>query len=130
MTKVEKLTEKEIEQKLDILNEQAESSLNELFLGKIIQGKPWEKEHFERTLHTVVDIAIENSDITDFDIQTGIEGHILSMNIRDGQDNTVADVIYSITRVGGAYQVDRVMVAYKIGAFVSENEVIVDELPF
>lgn len=111
----------------------AEDLLRKFFVGKTFDGEPWVQEHFQVTMQVVVDVTVANTDLTDFNINTSIEGHILLMNVTDKEGNTIADVIYLITQSGESYTVDDVKVAFKLGAFVApkeEAEEEPDELPF
>lgn len=115
------------------MQDKAEELLRKFFVGKTFNDEPWVQEHFEVTMQVIVDVTVANTDLTDFNINTSIEGHILMMNVTDKQGNTVADVLYFITQEGSTYTVDDVQVAFKIGAFIAPKEAddkSSDELPF
>lgn len=118
---------------MEALNQKTESMLTERLVGTHFDGEPWNDEHFEVTMQTVVNIAVANTDMTDFNIHTSIEGHMLLMNVFDGQENTIVDVLFLVTEDENGYTIDSVHVAYKPGAFVAQNEdfeEVDDELPF
>lgn len=111
----------------------AEGLLKEFFVGKRFPEEPWSEEHFEVTMQIIVDTTVANTDVTNFNINTSIEEHILLMNVQDDQENTVADVLYFITCDKDGYTIDDVQVAFKLGAFVApkkDEEDVSDELPF
>lgn len=123
---------------LNAMNQKAEDLLKKFFVGKELPGEPWTDELFDVTMQVIVDTTVANTDVTDFDIKTAIEGHILFMNVQDDQDNTICDVIYTVTindedKDSRTFTVDSVQVAFKPGAFVALDEVgeaPEDELPF
>jgi hypothetical protein len=109
----------------------AEELLTKFFVGKTFDGEPWAEEHFEVTMQVIVDVTVANTDVADFNINTSIEDHILFMNVQDNQGNTVADVLYFVTKDEKGYTIDGVQVAFKLGAFVApKEEEVTDELPF
>lgn len=121
------------------MNGKAEELLRKFFVGKTFQEEPWSEEHFEVTMQVIVDTTVVNTDVTNFNINTSIQDHILFMNVQDNQENTVADVLYFVTYEGDpkkptAYTIDDLQVAFKIGAFVApkieSDDEAADELPF
>lgn len=112
----------------------AEELLKKFFVGKTFEGEPWAEEQFNVTMQVIVDVTVANTDVTNFNINTSIEGHILMMNVEDNQGNTVADVLYFVTQKEDSYTIDDVQVAFKLGAFVAPKEEVEeetkDELPF
>lgn len=126
-----KQSEKEIDNLLLGMNEKAGELLREFFVGKTLKGEPWAEEHFEVTMKVIVDTTIANSDVTDFNINTSIEDHMLLMNVQDDKKNTVADVMYFVTQNGTEdYFIDDLMVVFKIGPFLALQDDASDELPF
>lgn len=118
---------------LEAMQGKAEELLRKFFVGKTFDGEPWVQEHFQVTMEVIIDVTVANTDLSDFNINTSIEGHILLMNVEDQYGNTIADVIYHITQKGKSYTIDDVQVAFKLGAFVApkeETEEEPDELPF
>lgn len=125
-----------MEEFLAAMNEKAEAILKNCFRGKTFPGKPWSQELFDLTMQVIVDVTIENSDVTNFDFSTSIEKHLLFMNVQDEHGNTICDVLYSITYNGDpenpeSHTIDSVQVAFKTGAFVAPKEPdSEDRLPF
>ena len=115
---------------LEEMNKKVENLLRDFFVGKTLPGEPWSEEHFQVTMEVVVDATIENIDISDFKVNTSIEDHILFMKVQDEKENTVADIMYFVTKNEEDYLVDDVMVAFKIGPFLAIQEEVSDELPF
>src|SRR5699024_6199281 len=85
---------------LSAMNEKADEILRGSFVGKSFPGKPWADELFEVTMKVIVNTTVENTDVTDFDVSTSIEDHLLFMNIQDSHGNTICDVLYNATYKG------------------------------
>lgn len=117
---------------LDAMKGKAEDLLTKFFKNKRFDGEPWAEELFEVTMQVVVDVTVANTDITDFNVNTSIENHILLMTVEDNQGNTIADVLYFITKDDNGYVIDDLQVAFKLGAFVAPQEEHdkTDQLPF
>lgn len=123
------------------MQNKAEELLRKFFVGKTFEEKAWAEEHFQVTTQVIVDVTVANTDVTDFNVNTSKENHILLMNVEDNQGNTIADVLYFVTETEAAYTIDDVQVAFKLGAFVAPkletdveevnvNEDEEDQLPF
>jgi len=118
---------------LEALKGKTEELLRGFFVGKRFEDAPWSDEHFEVTMQVVIDVTVANTDVTNFNVNTSVEDHLLLMTVEDDKENMIANVIYEITRDAGGYVIDDVHVAFKPGPFIAlkeEQEMAATQLPF
>lgn len=118
-----------IDQIVKAMSDRATEILNELFENKTFQvpqfqigNESWNVEHFNITTQLIADVTCANSDVRDFNVTGNVVDNIMLLSVKDNAENTIADVICSVTKKKEEYTIDSVQVAFKVGAFIAPKE--------